>query len=299
MATVVRATVYDRQPPDWAALEAELARLAWLHDHRGDGQLALLNTHGEATVDPALRQTIDVARDVAAASDGAFDPTVLPLTELWQFDSGGVVPADDALAAATQRVDWRRVTLTASEVRLGAGARLDLGAVAKGAVVDRLGDWLEARDVGTYLLEAGGDLLVAGEKPDRTPWRVWVRHPRDSAAPLTVLEVSPGDGRVGVVTSGDYERGLEVDGVRYHHILDPRTGYPARPMVSVTVLAESAAAADAYATALFVLGPERAREVARRSPVDALLVWPTEDGAGLQAWRTAGMAQAAGPLTLN
>ena len=299
MATVVRATVYDRRSPDWTALEAELTRIAWLHDHRDGGQLARLNEHGAASIDPALRQTIAVALEVAAATDGAFDPTVLPLTELWQFDSGGVLPPEPALAAATEQVAWQRVTLTASAAQLSEGTRLDLGAVAKGAVVDRLGDWLEARGIGVYLLEAGGDLLVAGQKPDRSPWRVWVRHPRDSAAPLTVLEVRPGDGRLGVVTSGDYERGLEVDGVRYHHILDPRTGYPARPMVSVTVLAASAAAADAYATALFVLGPEQARQVARGSAVDALLVWPADDGVGLQAWRTAGMEAVGGRLTLN
>ena len=184
MATVVRATVYDRYAPDWAAFEAELTRLSWLHDHREGGQLAQLNDERAASVDPALRQTIALALEVAAATRGAFDPTVLPLTELWQFDVGGVLPTEDALAAAVQQVGWQQVTVGTTAVKLSGDAQLDLGAVAKGAVVDRIGDWLEARDIGAYLLEAGGDLLVAGEKPDGSPWRVWVRHPRDSAAPL-------------------------------------------------------------------------------------------------------------------
>ena len=299
MATVVRATVYARQAPDWGALDTELASLARMHDHRGDGQLAKLNATGHGVLHPALRQTLEVALAVAAASDGAFDPTVLPLTELWQFDTGGVVPAADALTAAARAVDWRHVSLSGNEARLMAGARLDLGAVAKGAVVDRLGDWLEARGIAAYLLEAGGDLLVAGTKPDGSPWRVWVRHPRDTASPLTVLELPPSDGRRGVVTSGDYERGLDVAGVRYHHIIDPRTGQPARPMVSVTVVAESAAAADGYATALFVAGPERARALSRRQRVEALLVWPSDDGAGLQAWRSPGMERWGKALSLN
>ena len=299
MSTIVRVTVYARQAPAWDVLERQLSGFARLYDHRDGGLLADLNAAGRASVGERVAATLTTALDVAARTDGAFDPTILPLTELWQFDAGGVLPDAAALAAAAELVDWRRLRIYAGEARLAAGARLDLGAIAKGAVVDHLADWLEQQGHANYLVEAGGDIILAGSKPDASAWRIWLRHPRQGEAPLTILSIPAQPQRTSVVTSGDYERVTTIDGVAYHHILDPRSGRPAAPMVSVTVVGSSATESDALATALFVLGPERAQAVAAVAGVEVLMVWPEESTAALQFWSSAGFPAFSDAVNLN
>ncbi len=145
---------------------------------------------------------------------------------------------------------------------------LDLGGVAKGWAADRAAARAMACGAWGVLVDAGGDLRMMGHRPG-APWRIGVRHPREQGGILTVLEVEGG----AVATSGDYERYFEHGGFRYHHLLDPRTGMPARGAVSVTVLCAHAWRADALATALFVMGPERAIAFAARTKgLEALVI---------------------------
>lgn len=147
------------------------------------------------------------------------------------------------------------------------GMALDLGGIAKGYAVDRARSILAAHGVRQALIVAGGNVYGLGSAPGNRPWKVAVQHPR---APEAVLGVIPARDTA-VDTSGDYQRFFEQDGVRYHHILDPHTGYPARRSQSVTVTHPSAAWADALATACFVLGPERGAELIARVPGAAAL----------------------------
>lgn len=253
MSTVVRASVYGRSP-DWQAFESAAHAYAARYDHRDPASpVAQLNRTGAAELDPLTAATLSRAVQLAAATGGAFDPTMLPVTRLWQFDSGGSLPDEAALQAALARVDFRRLQVTGGTAVLH-DTELDLGAIGKGAVVDHLADWLAERGYRRFLLEAGGDVLVSDLKPDGSQWRIWIRHPRAADAPLAIAAIGAAGERVALATSGDYERFMEHDGVRYHHILNPATGRPDSDAVSASVIAGSAIEADALATALFVMG---------------------------------------------
>jgi thiamine biosynthesis lipoprotein len=185
-------------------------------------------------------------------------------------------------------VDWRRVSLDAQgRCRLPEGFGLDLGGIAQGAVVDLLGAWLEQRGFRRYLVEASGDILIAGVKARGQPWTVAIRHPRRGQEFVGILKLGEPGRKLAVVTSGDYERFFEQGGRRYHHILDPATGYPAMGLASVTVIAPTCTEADALSTAAFVLGPERGLALLESRPgVEGLLI--TERDGRLEARVTSG-----------
>lgn len=274
MSTIVRATVYHRRKPDWGAVERAARDFAARYDHRDPtSPIARLNRTGAAQLDPLAANTLRAALRLAAATGGAFDPTLLPVTRLWDFDHGGTVPAPAALAAAVERVDYRRLQVDAAGRATLQDAELDLGAIGKGAVVDHLADWLAERGYERFLLEAGGDVLAAGLKPDGALWRIWVRHPRHHDLPLAIALIGAAGGRVALATSGDYERYFERAGVRYHHLLNPATGRPDSDAVSVTVVAGSAIEADALATALFVMGSAGGELLASYPGIEGVVVY--------------------------
>lgn len=282
MATIVRATVYHRRAPDWSALEAAARGFAARYDHRDPASpVARLNRTGAAQLDPLTATTLRTALRLAEATGGAFDPTLLPVTRLWDFDHGGALPAPSALAAALQRVDYRRLQVDAAGRATLQDAELDLGAIGKGAVLDHLADWLAERGHERFLLEAGGDVLVSGLKPGGAQWRIWVRHPREGNLPLAIAAVGAAGARVALATSGDYERHFERGGVRYHHLLNPATGRPDSDAVAVTVVAGSAIKADVMATALFVMGSAGGELLARDRSIEGVVVYRA--GAELQA----------------
>ncbi len=213
-----------------------------------------LNRAGGGILDPATAEVVSASLAWARRTGGAFDPTVAPLIDLWDVLAGPhPPPSGGQIAAALGRVGWERVRFAPgppARVDLG-GTALDLGAIAKGYALDRAAAALRAGGAADFIVNAGGDLVVAGSKGGR-PWRVGIQHPRDPERFLRVVEPRPG----ALVTSGDYERFYEWEGERVHHILDPRTGRPAGGCRSVTVWASRAIDADALATAVFVLGPD-------------------------------------------
>ena len=298
MSTIVRATVYHRRAPDWAAVERAAHGYAARYDHRDPASpVARLNRTGAAQLDPLTAATLRAAARLAAATGGAFDPTLLPVTRLWDFDHGGAVPAAAALAAALERVDYRRLQVDAGGRATLHDAELDLGAVGKGAVLDHLADWLAERGYERFLLEAGGDVLASGLKPGGAQWRIWVRHPRQGDLPLAIAAVGAAGGRVALATSGDYERYFERDGVRYHHLLNPATGRPDSDAVSVTVVAGSALEADVMATALFVMGSAAGELLAGYRGIEAVVVYAA--GAELEALTSGDFPAAQGRINVN
>ncbi len=242
---------------------------------------------GLAEVPTEVGEVIALALDVARRTGGAFDPTVAPLVDAWGFgavEQGGPPsrpPSPQAIEEARQRVDYTAVRLEreGDAVLVGlarAGMALDLGGIAKGYAADRALAVLRAHGVSSALVDVGGEVAVLGGRPatagseeDGEGWRVGIQHPREPQGLLTTLELTTGS----VATSGDYERFFEWEGRRYHHLVDPRTGWPAVGLVSVSVLHESAAVADALATAVMVLGPRRGQALVREWPgAQALLV---------------------------
>ncbi len=227
-------------------------------------------------VSPETAEVIQKALSCARLSEGAFDPTIAPLLETWGFLGERYrLPAPAEIETAAALVDYRLIEgdFAAGEIFLPEpGMALDLGGIAKGYIVDRGLDLLSRAGIGHALINAGGDVGILGPKPEGSPWRIGVKHPRREGDLIAVI---PWSKRGAVVTSGDYERFFEVEGVRYHHVLDPRTGYPARALLSATVAAPTAAEADALATALLVLGPQRGLALVESLPgVEALLVTP-------------------------
>jgi thiamine biosynthesis lipoprotein len=193
---------------------------------------------GGGTVSDDLRDVLRAAVAVSEASDGAFDVTVGPLVALWRAARAtGRLPDAAALEAARAKVGWRKLEVRGNHVELAPGMRLDLGGIGKGYAADAALATLRARGVERALVDIGGDLAL-GEGP----WTVRVAgEPRE-------LE------RCGVAASGDTERFVEVDGVRYSHLLDPRTGLGLTHGIEVTVIAPTATEADAWASAASVLG---------------------------------------------
>ncbi len=224
-------------------------------------------------VNPETAAVAAAALHYASLSDGAFDPTVAPLLDRWGFLGREFrVPAPEELEAVLPLVDYTRVELDPAAGRIylpRKGMSLDLGGIAKGYIVDRGMALLREAGIRHAFLNAGGDIALLGGKPDGTPWRIGVRHPREPGECIAVLSLEGG----AVVTSGDYERLFTAGGRSYHHILDPRSGYPAAELASVTVLAGTAMEADALSTAVFVLGPERGLSLVESlSGVEALLI---------------------------
>ena len=211
-------------------------------------------------VGPETFAVIQKSLWIGKASEGVFDITFEAMKGLWKFDDGASdkIPSKDAIDKARALIDYRRILVEekARTVKLDrAGMRMNLGGIAKGFAIDAAARVLVAEGITSFFAQAGGDLYIAGKKPDGSRFKVGVRDPR-SASPndfFALIEVEDH----AFSTAGDYERAFVKDGKRYHHIIDPRTGYPATASRSVTVWAKDALTADAIDDAVFILGPEK------------------------------------------
>ncbi|PIE00159.1 MAG: thiamine biosynthesis protein ApbE [Acidobacteria bacterium] len=197
------------------------------------------------------------ALEFGELSGGLFDITIAPVAELWGFDTEhAAVPTAAAIEALLPRVDYRSVQLDENcHVRTAPRQRLDLGAIAKGYAADEAARILRQRKVTRGLVNLGGNVLVFGHKKDNTPWKIGIQDPLKTArTPMGTLEIKEG----AIVTSGIYERFIEENGMRYHHILNPATGYPEENnLAGVSVMTSSALMADALSTSLFLLGIDK------------------------------------------
>ena len=226
---------------------------------------------------PVLLEVLAEARAVHDASGGAFDVTVAPLVRAWGFGAqAGTqprVPAADELSLLLEQTGFGRLELRRDPPGLRKSVpdlQIDLDGIAPGWAVDRIGARLEALGIRDYLVELGGEVRASGHSPDARPWRIAVERPlAGERRPQAVIEVERG----GVSTSGDYREFLDVGGRRVSHTIDPRTGEPvAHGLAAVTVVARSAAEADAWATALMVLGREQGLHVAQRLGLAVLFI---------------------------
>jgi thiamine biosynthesis lipoprotein len=244
-----------------AATFAEMERLIALFNWRQpDSPLAVLNRTGTLAQPPAeLVTLLQAANRYSALSDGAFDVTILPL--LTAVQSG----AD--IAQPRQLVDYRRLHVSADEIQLEPGMQVTLDSIAKGRVVDGATAVLQAHGYNNVLVEAGGDLVAHGSRADGQPWRLGITHPRQSDSPLNVLQLT---GQA-AATSGDYQHSFSQD-FSSHHIVDPRSGASPSELACVTVLAPTAAAADALSTAVMVLGSQAGLALIDQLPDTAALL---------------------------
>jgi thiamine biosynthesis lipoprotein len=245
----------------------EIRRLeAVLSEWRDDSDVGRVNqASGEwVNVGPETAEVIDEALQVSRISGGAFDITFHVMRDLWKFGSAQDTPRLPSRTEVRKRralVDYRRVELDREKrrVRVPKGRSIGLGGIAKGYIVDRAAAGLKSAGLRSFLVQAGGDLYAAGRKPDGSAWVTGIQDPRGpEGAFFATIELEDH----AFSTAGDYARSYVIDARRYHHIIDPRTGYPATASRSVTVYAPDTMTADMVDDAIFILGPEKGLKLA-------------------------------------
>ncbi len=287
LGTIISVAVHD-EDYDEATTEAVFQRVAEIEarmstsveDYDTTELLEVNRASGTAGV-VVSRDTftvLEAAAHYSRITDGAFDVTIWPLVTLWGIGTGEeTVPSIDRMEAARDLVDHTRLSLrpTTREVHLATpGMGVDVGAIAKGYAADEAERILREAGVEKALLDFGGNILVIGSRPDGSPWRIGVQRP-DAERTQFIGIVHAVDRTI--VTSGPYERFFEQDGVRYHHILDPATGYPASSgLEQVTIIARRSMDADALSTSVFIMGIERGVALVE-SLEDVEAIFVTED----------------------
>jgi thiamine biosynthesis lipoprotein len=233
----------------------------------------LLQTTRPFSANPSVLGPIIQARELAIASDHLFNPAISELIKLWGFHDDlphGPPPSVEKIQQLLKQ-NPRMDDITINNVRMQSKnpyVKLDLGGVAKGYGIEQIMTLIKNHGIQNAIVNAGGDLKAIGRHGDR-PWRVGIRDPFNKEGVIASLAVADGES---VFTSGNYERYYEYEGKRYHHIIDPRTGYPAQGTSSVTVIHSDATTADAAATALFVAGPKDWRRIARQMGISAVML---------------------------
>ena len=259
-------------------MDRAVDRCAYFEEHfsrtREGSDVWNINHAGGASVSvaPETADLVEKALGYCERSEGLFDITIGAVSSLWDFKEG-VKPSDDAIQEAVRHVDYRGVHMEGTSVTLDdPQAALDLGGAAKGYVADDLARLFRDGGCQSGVINLGGNAYVIGSKPDGSPWNVGVQDPNAPTNQAVIAKVACTD--ASVVTSGLYEREFMQEGVRYYHILDPKTGYPVQTdLVSSSVLTESSLDGDAFATWMFLLGSEAALSLAESiSGLEALFV---------------------------
>ncbi len=269
----------SEQAADRAMAKAfeEIAKLDTLLNFFSDtSELAMINRNAGTSgvrVSPETLEVLEKAVYASEKSGGAFDVTIGPEISLWNFFTQKK-PDDATVRERLAFVNYRMLVLdrNASTAELKKkGMLMDLGAIAKGYAADKALDALKKSGIRSGLVAVAGDIKAFGLKPDGKPWRVGIRNPRQKGKDdeiLATLEVRD----MAISTSGDYERFFVMDGERFHHILDPKTGYPARGCQSVSIMAKESVTSDSFSTAIFVLGPEKGMKLLRQLGLEGVIV---------------------------
>lgn len=287
MDTVMYLTAYGTHAKEALdAAEAEISRLdALLSISSESSDIYRVNQDGSGELSEDTTELLTSALGYFHETDGLFDCTIEPIMEAWGFTTHNYhVPDPSELSELLPLVDASAVSLSGNQVDLPSGARLDLGGIAKGFTSARVMDIFTRNGVTSGIISLGGNVQTLGRKPDGSLWRVGIQDPGDLNSMLAIVEVAD----EAVITSGTYQRCFELDGVRYHHIIDPRTGYPADSgLTSVTIISPDGTLADALSTSLFIMGVEKAAAFWQRhkDKFDAIMM--TDDGTVLV---TAGLA---------
>jgi thiamine biosynthesis lipoprotein len=247
--------------------------------YRTDSELSRFNQHRSSEpyrLSSDLFEVFSLAHQVSVASGGAFDVTVGPLVDAWGFGPAGeppALPSDLDVERLRERVGFRKLILDPRSSTIAKSIpdlQCDLSAIAPGYAVDKIAESLEQRRIDRYLIEVGGELRTRGLNADSQPWRIAIERPQPAPGSIQRIVALSG---LALATSGDYRNTYERDGKRYSHTLDPHTGRPIENrLASASVIAPTCALADAWATALMALGPERALAAAEERQLPVLLL---------------------------
>ncbi len=273
MGTFVEVTSADKTAAGIVFDEIKrIERLVSKYDPRSE--ISVLNSAGRIKAGPETMHVMKKAREFWILSEGAFDPTVGPLVDLWGFtDKNFRVPAPEEIQKTLESVGMDKISIdeTSGIIEFNQpGMRVDLGAIAKGYAVDCAAQKLKAAGIKSCLINAGGDIYCLGTAP-RKPWKIAVKNPYAREPKFLDLE------NKAVATSGNYEQFFIKNDKRYSHIFDPKTGYPVETNIfSVTVVANDCLTADAMATATFVLGNERSWEMSKKFADMRIMIFEME-----------------------
>jgi len=278
----------DKRPLPHAQIDSLLAELSHTFSIFDTTSIIYRWNKGEnVELNEDFLAVLRLSKTISTNTDGAFDCTVQPLVQLWGFGKDGVrhTVGDDTLAAVREFVGFQLVDLQGNSIlRKDPRVQLNFNAVAKGYAVDRVADWLVENGYTDCLVEIGGEVAARGSKNGK-PWKVGIQIPTQTAdGARESFESLPLPDHRAVATSGNYRNYFEEGGVRYTHILDPRTGQPERTnLLSVTVVAPDCATADAYATAFMVLGHDKSAQIVKQhSELEAWFIVAEGDG----GWKT-------------
>lgn len=277
--TVVSFTIYNSEDEALAdALVEQCAAYEKIFDRTDpESEVYALNHAGgkPVTVSDDLLNVLQCALEYAEATDGLFDVTICPASDLWDFTATSPsLPDDAALQTALAQIGWRNIVIDGNQVQLKNRAMIDLGGIAKGYIADCMAQTLRKNDIQSALINLGGNTITVGGRPDGDPFRIGIQKPfAEQNAMVGTMAVKD----LSAVSSGVYQRSFTLNGVLYHHILDPTTGSPANTgLLSVTVITEESMRADALSTCIFLLGPEKGLAFAEQMGVQAALI--AEDG---------------------
>ena len=257
MDTVMTLTAYGAHAQDGLnAATQEIERLDDLFSiSSADGDIAVLNAQGTNTLSDDTASLLRQALALSEDTGGLFDCTIAPVMTAWGFSTGAYHVPDDAT--------------------LPENVSIDLGGIAKGFTSDRIMQVFQEQGVTSGIVSLGGNVQALAHKPDGSNWRVAIQDPRDQSENFLVLDIAD----QAVITSGGYQRYFEEDGKTYHHIIDPRTGYPADSgVLSMSIISANGTLADGLSTSLFIMGPEKAAEYWRAHQDEFDAVWMTDDG---------------------
>jgi len=274
LGTFVRITIYDstlNRDLMAQATDSAFHRIQQIEAHTNPfdsrSEIARINATAKVKqpveISPLLLPILRQARIVASKTDGAYDPTLWPVFRLWHFGTDSArVPEKNQILRNLSRVNYRNFRIDSGKVLFFADSMgLDLSGISKGYAVEQARTVLKSFGFRNFIVDAGGNLGIEWHRRDSIT--VYIRHPRQEGTFLGSFSLARS---CGVATSGDYQDYFLQDSVRYHHILNPQTGYPSRGVVSVTVLAPKATQADGLSTALFVMGKEKGMAFLRRHP---------------------------------
>lgn len=289
MGTVVQKTIYVKEEEAGKEILSEINTYLQIYENellswrKNDAEIAKLNAsagegQGYKVRSGELWECLQVTWEIADKSRGALDVTVGSVTNAWNIDQWTSadadmfqIPDEEEIESLLKNVGYQKVQMEDDIVYLPEQMALDLGAVGKGIVCDKIGEYIKTQDAVTgAIITVGGSVLTYGTKPDGGAWNIAIVHPRQEGTYLGTVSVQ---GENYIATSGDYERYVEKDGIRYHHIMNPFTGRPVdNEVCSVTIVSDSGLLSDALSTACFVLGVQEGMKLADEFGAHALFV---------------------------
>lgn len=246
-----------------------------------------VNRNEDVVVNQIFKDNFELAKRASEFSDGAFDATIGPLVSAWGFHYNKELEmTPEIVDSIIELVGYQKIKIVGDKVvKANPNMTLDFNAVAQGYTTDLIGNFLETKGITNYLVDVGGEIMARGTKPNGKQWTIGIEKPAENFDSEQVMQTMIKLKDKGIVTSGNYRKYIEKDGVRYSHSIDPKTGYPVEQnILSATVIADNASWADCLATICMIVGKEKASKLLESQGVEAYFIYVDNDGNIQSEW---------------